>query len=209
VRVGVVAAIGDERLRSSQCSRAFATQRRDRLHEREQLGDVVAVGAGEKAGERDAARVGDQVMFGAGFAPVNRARPGLGAPKSARSEAESQTARERSSRPAWRSRASSSSCSCCQTPACCQSRRPAGHARAEAEFSRESLPGDPGREHEQDPVQHLAVVDPSAARMALTPRPWWQEWLDEFTEFVIDQGWWHQGPPFLFPVSAHLSGLGS
>jgi hypothetical protein len=35
---------------------------------------------------------------------------------------------------------------------------------------RESLQSDPGREHEQDPVQRLAVVDPSPARLAVAPR---------------------------------------
>lgn len=112
VRVGVVAAIGDERLRSSQWSPALATHRWDRLDEREQLGDVMAFGADQQAGERYAVGVGDQVMLGTGLAPIDRTRPGLGAPKSARSEAESQTTRERSSRPTWRSLVSKSSCSC-------------------------------------------------------------------------------------------------
>src|SRR6266566_9804604 len=64
----------------------------------------MCVGAGEQAGERYAVCVGDQVVLATELAPVDRARPGLVAPKSARSEAESQTARERSSRSAWRSR---------------------------------------------------------------------------------------------------------
>ena len=123
VSLRVVAAVGEERVRPTAWSSAYATQRRDRLDEREQLRDVWAVGAGEQAGERDTVGVDDQVVLAAGLAPVDGAGTGLVAPKSARSEAESQIARERSSRPAWRSRVSSSSCSCCQTPACCQSRR--------------------------------------------------------------------------------------
>jgi hypothetical protein len=119
VWLGVVAAVGEERVGAAAWSSALATQRWDRLDERQQLGDVGAVGGGEQAGERVTVGVGDQVMLGAGLAPIDRTRPGFAAPKSARSEAESQTARERSSRPARRSRASSSSCSCCQTPACC------------------------------------------------------------------------------------------
>jgi hypothetical protein len=63
-------------------------------------GDVMCVGPGEQAGEREAVGVGDQVVLAAELAPVNRAGPDLIAPKSARSEAESQTARERSRRPA-------------------------------------------------------------------------------------------------------------
>jgi hypothetical protein len=37
----------------------------DGVDERDQLGDVVAVPAGERDGKRDTARIGDQVMLGA------------------------------------------------------------------------------------------------------------------------------------------------
>jgi co-chaperonin GroES (HSP10) len=44
--------------------------------ERDQLGDVVAVPAGERDGERDgernAGRIGDRVVFGTKLAPVDR-----------------------------------------------------------------------------------------------------------------------------------------
>jgi len=85
--------------------------RRDRFYEWQQLGDVVCVGAGEQAGEREAVGIGDQVVLAAQLAPVNRTGSDLIAPKSARSEAESQTARERSRRPAARSWESRRSCS--------------------------------------------------------------------------------------------------
>jgi hypothetical protein len=97
VRVGVVAAVGEESVRSAPWSAALASQGRDRLDERDELGDVVAVGPGEQAGERDAVRIRDQVMLAPSASAVDRAGAGLAAPKSARSEAESQTARERSS----------------------------------------------------------------------------------------------------------------
>jgi hypothetical protein len=48
------------------------------------LGDVVAVGGGQQATERDAASVGDQMVLGAGLAPVDRAWAGFEAPKTAR-----------------------------------------------------------------------------------------------------------------------------
>ena len=100
VRLGVVAAVGKECIRSAPWSSAFAGYGRDRLDEREQLGDVVAVGGGEQAGERDAVGVGDQVVLAAGATAIDGVGAGLGAPKSARSDAESQTERERSSRSA-------------------------------------------------------------------------------------------------------------
>jgi len=50
------------------------------LDERDQLCDVVAVAAGERPGERDAAGVYEKVMLGAGSGSINRARARLGAP---------------------------------------------------------------------------------------------------------------------------------
>jgi hypothetical protein len=46
VWLGVVAAVGEESVRSAPWSAALASDGRDRLDERVQLGDVVAVGAG-------------------------------------------------------------------------------------------------------------------------------------------------------------------
>src|SRR5207248_760328 len=58
----------------------LAAHRRHALHERDQLGDVVAVAAGDRPGERDAGRVYEQVLLGAVSGPVNRARARRGAP---------------------------------------------------------------------------------------------------------------------------------
>src|SRR5438876_3448336 len=84
---------------------------------------------------------------------------------------------------------------------------PAGHAGAEAELLRQPLPSNPGGEHEQDPVQHLAVVEWPAAGIAVAPGPWWEERPDQLPQLVVNQAWRHHRPPS--PVSAHLSGLGS
>jgi hypothetical protein len=117
VGLRVVATVGEERVGSAAWSSALASHGRDRLDEWQELGDVVAVGAGDQARERDTVGVRDQVMLAAGSAAVDGAGASLVAPKSARSEAESQTAREKSSRSVWRSSARRSSCSRCQTPA--------------------------------------------------------------------------------------------
>src|SRR5919198_5058515 len=98
VRLRVVAAVGYEDGGSASRPPALPAHGRNRLHQREQLGDVVAVRARENACERNAVRVRDQMVLRTCLAPVDGARPGLCAPKSARSEAESQTAREKSSR---------------------------------------------------------------------------------------------------------------
>jgi len=55
----------------------------DRGHapdQRDELGDVVAVAAGQRPGERDPGRVYEQVMLGAASGSINRARARLGAP---------------------------------------------------------------------------------------------------------------------------------
>lgn len=46
VRVGVVAAVGEQGVRSATRSAALASHERDRLEQRQQLGDVIAVGGG-------------------------------------------------------------------------------------------------------------------------------------------------------------------
>lgn len=117
VRLGVVAAVGEENVRSAPWSAALSAQGRDRLDERDELGDVVAVGGGKQAGERDAVCIRDQVMLAPSPIAVDRAGASFAAPKSARNEAESQTARERSSWSRWRSLARSNSCRRSKTPA--------------------------------------------------------------------------------------------
>ena len=84
VRFGVVAAVAEQRLRPPPWPAALAPHGRNRFQQRQQLGDVVAVGGAEQAAEWDTAAVGDQVVLGAGFAPVYRAGTGFAAPKTAR-----------------------------------------------------------------------------------------------------------------------------
>jgi hypothetical protein len=61
VGVVVVAAVGVHRLRAPSRPAALAADRRDGLDQRDQLGDVVAVAAGEGGGERNAAGEVQQV----------------------------------------------------------------------------------------------------------------------------------------------------
>src|SRR6266852_2675431 len=55
----VVAAVGEQQTRPASWPSDGAADRRDRLNEREQLRDVMCVGAREQAGERCAVGVGD------------------------------------------------------------------------------------------------------------------------------------------------------
>ena len=116
----VVAAVGDDEVGASARSPRAALDGRDAVEQRLQLGDVVAVGAGQYPGERDAVGVDEEVVFGARPAPVDRARARLGAPFFACTWLESAIARLQSSAPAWCSSANSTACSFSHTPSRCQ-----------------------------------------------------------------------------------------
>lgn len=80
VAVGVVASISDDARGATARMADPARHRRYGLDEREQLLDVVSVGAGQAPGERDATGVDEKVLLGAWTAPVDRARARFGAP---------------------------------------------------------------------------------------------------------------------------------
>jgi len=63
---------------------------------------------------------------------------------------------------------------------------PAGHARAEAEFLGQELPWDRGVEHEQDPAQRLAVIQPPTAGMPEPALDHRQQRLDPLPQAVLD-----------------------
>jgi hypothetical protein len=80
VLVVVVAAVGDDTLGSLARPADLAAHLRHALNQWDELGDVVAVAAGYRPGEREAGRVYEKVMLGAGSGSINRARARLGAP---------------------------------------------------------------------------------------------------------------------------------
>ena len=80
VAVVVVAAVGRHSLGPSPWSADLAAHRRDTIDERDQLGDVVAVAARERPGERDPGGIDQEVMLRPVSGSVNRARARLGAP---------------------------------------------------------------------------------------------------------------------------------
>jgi hypothetical protein len=58
VELLVVAAVGDDALRASFRRTSSAAHRRDRFHQQQELGAVVAVGAGQRPGQRQTVAVG-------------------------------------------------------------------------------------------------------------------------------------------------------
>ena len=76
----VVPAVADELAGTATWTADQPCDRGDPIDERDQLGDVVAVAAGEGEGERETGRLDDQVVLGAQASTVNRARARLGTP---------------------------------------------------------------------------------------------------------------------------------
>ena len=80
VLVVVVAAVGGDPVGPSAGAADFAAYPRNPVDEGDELGDVVAVAAGDRPGERDPGRVYEKVMLGARSDSINRARARRGAP---------------------------------------------------------------------------------------------------------------------------------
>jgi hypothetical protein len=78
VFVVVIAAIGNQLFGALARTPTLAAHGANAVNERQQLRDVVAVGAGQGDGERDAGAVDQQVVLAAGAATVNRRGPGRG-----------------------------------------------------------------------------------------------------------------------------------
>ena len=80
VLVVVIATVGDDPRGPVTGSAERAADMRDRIDEWQQLRDVVAVGAGHRPGQEQTAGVGQDVMFDARAAAVDRARAEPAAP---------------------------------------------------------------------------------------------------------------------------------
>jgi hypothetical protein len=76
----VVAAVGGHPLGPSARPTDLAANGRYPLDKRDELGDVVAVPAGDRPGERDPGRVYEKMMLRAVSGSINRARARRGAP---------------------------------------------------------------------------------------------------------------------------------
>lgn len=72
VLVEVVAPVGIQVPRLAARPSSQPPDRRDRVEQRQQLGDIVAVAAGERDGERGSMPVDYQVVLGTGTGAVDR-----------------------------------------------------------------------------------------------------------------------------------------
>ncbi len=165
VLVVVVAPVGVEGVRASARTAPLAADRRDRLDQGDQLGDVVAVATGQRDRQRNAVPFGDQMVFRASSGTVDRARSGFGPPLSARTWEPSTTAFDQSSASTAFNSASSDSCSRCQTPASFQSRSRRQHVIPDPK------PNSCGRNSHEMPVYSTNRIPHSALRSSRRLRP--------------------------------------
>jgi hypothetical protein len=122
MRVGVVATITLNARRSAARPTWLATDRRNCFDQRQQLSQIVRIGAGERRGQGNARRIREEVVFAPRFATIGRIRAGFCPPSTARTLELSTTPRDQSMCwLAW-SWANSTWCSWSHTPASCQSR---------------------------------------------------------------------------------------
>ena len=134
MRLAVVGPVALHTLGSLARAARLSGDRRNRLDKRHKLGDVVAVGARQFHRERDAARIGDDVMFRPQLPSIRRIRACFRPPKTARTDDESTIAREKSILSFSRRWFRSNRCIVSQTPAFCHSFKRRQHVCPEPQF---------------------------------------------------------------------------
>jgi hypothetical protein len=115
----IVASVALNQPRFAHGATRTAAERRNRIDQRQQLGDVVAIGGSQQRRQRDAARLGEKVVLRPRLTAIGWVRSSFFPPRSARMDALSTRARVRSNWPRWRNSASSTACRRRHTPARC------------------------------------------------------------------------------------------
>lgn len=165
MRFGVVAAIGIEDLGLLKGATTHAANRWNRVDERQQLGDVVAVRAAQDRHDGNAVGIDKDVMLGAWSRAIRGVRARFSPAPTARTDDESTATREKSISPASRSLASSSSCSRSHTPVSCQS------FNRRQQVAPEPKPNRVGKWFQRIPVLSTNRMPFSAARFDTGRRP--------------------------------------
>lgn len=138
----------------------FAPHGQNRVDHGLPLRHLMPVGFREDERQRNALCLGKEMRLTPQLPSIRRRRPRLFPPPTARTEARSTTARAPSIWSASCSVVSRISCSCCQTPACCQSRSRRQQVIPEPQPSSwgSASQGEAGLQDKEGPGQHLAVV---------------------------------------------------
>lgn len=123
VRLRIVAAVALDEARLAPGAAGKAAHGRHRVHQRQELRDVVPVGGRQLCRKRNPLAVSENVMFRPRLTAIGWVRSSFFPPRSARMEELSAMARARSNWPRWRNSASSTACRRFHTPARCQRTR--------------------------------------------------------------------------------------
>lgn len=123
MRLAVITTIAKDTVRTLKRSANLACNWRNAINQRQQLCDIMAVGAGQLYRQRDAIGIRYQMVLRAFFAAICGVWACFRPPKTARTEAESTTAREKSICSACRNLLSKTLWILSHAPALCQSRR--------------------------------------------------------------------------------------
>ncbi len=118
----IIATITLNDIRSFSRSSLFACYWRNCLNQRKKLGDIMTVSTGNCDCKRHSVSIGNYMVLTAVFTSIRGVWAGFLPPKTARTDAESTTAREKSILSAFRNLLSKVWCILSQTPAFCQSR---------------------------------------------------------------------------------------
>jgi hypothetical protein len=164
-RVGVVATISIDDPGLPTRPTAYAANWRNRIDERQQLGDVVSVRAVQDRANGNAVCVDEDVVPGTGSSTIRAVRGSFSPAPTTRTDEESTAACERSISPASRSQWSSISCRGSHTPAFCQS------CSRRQQVAPEPKPNMVGRSFHRRPVFSTNKMPFSAARSDMRGRP--------------------------------------
>lgn len=172
MRLGIVRAIALDQVRFPGGRSRPTAQGRDGVHQREQLGDVGAIGPRQNRGERNTLRFREEVVLAPRLTAIGWVRSSFFPPRKARSEALSTTAQSKLSSPRWRSSARSTAWSFFHTPARCQ----------RASRRQQTLP-DPhpisrGNMFHGMPLRRTNRMPVSTARSGIGLRPAYCRWRD-------------------------------
>ncbi|MCY1262954.1 hypothetical protein D9M68_135960 [compost metagenome] len=175
MRVGIVATISKDDLGLLKRPAARAADRNYRIDERQQLRDIVAVGAGQDGTDGDAIGIDEDMVLGTRPRAISGVRTCFSPAPTARSTRNRlRRTRGRSGRPRAACRAAirvvgpTRLLPVAQMP-------PAGCARTEAQPGRQVVPPQPGLQHEQNAIERGPIRYARATWMLLAPRLWrWQ-----------------------------------
>lgn len=165
VFVVVVTSVSEDAARTAQRPSALAADRHDGLNQRNELGDVVTIGASQDCRDGRSVGIGGEVVLGSGARSIGGVRTSFSPAPTARIEDESTTTREKSILSTARNLARSTACNRSHMPACCQSRS------LRQQLTPEPHPISAGKSRHRIPVFSTNRMPVNAARSGTGLRP--------------------------------------